>query len=256
MRDDRRFALVLRVRDIDPKASSSFDYAVCHVDNDTAKPSFVSADGLSKTLGDYPVVPSSYGTTPGIVSFEAEMQAVDVLTSAVADMTDRYAHGIPEGFSPLHTMSVGGLHVTLREEWMGIEIAKWVLEALGWNEGDRVSISVGRGDTFAVHLDRDGSRIVDAEEFGFFTASREWRLPLGIRRNQGSLEVPFAVADGRIHFELPADPAEDTPRPCIAPVEKAPDVQPLSQRLPIDYRWGPLGVAAVYAAVAFALNFV
>ena len=255
MRDDTRFALVLRASGNGIAPGSRFDYGVCLVDGDTATTSFVDMGGLARVVGDFPCVPSVYGVREGIVSFEAEMEAVDTLTSAARELSDKYATGTPPGYGRLLDMVAGGFMISSENGRIGFEIADWVAQSAGWHTGDRLDVAVGAGGAFAIFASREGAAVVSAGRPGWLTAVRDWRLPLSFPLPDGEWRPEFSVDGGRVYFELPSMPAEVSVRTEIPDLKPAPR-EALPRALPIDYRWSPVVLAFVYAVLAIVLNFV
>lgn len=247
MRDDPRFALVLRTGIRGIAADCPFDYGICFVEGETARTAFVDLEGLERALGDYPCVPSIYGKCPGIVSFEAEMEAVDVLTTAATEFSDKYQSRLPSSYERLRERVAGGLVITLSDGRIGFEVAQWVTDALSWQVGDRIDMAVGPdGKSFRIFADRDGTALVIGRP-GWLTAIRDW--PFSSANSQDCVTpVPVSVAEGCIMFdylpepESPGNPVGCDPQP------------PLSPKRPIDYRWGLLALAAAYGIVATALK--
>jgi hypothetical protein len=252
MRDNMRFALVLRTGTKGFAPDCPFDFGICFVEGDSARTSFVDFEDLERALGDFPAVPSCNGKLPGIVSFEAEMEAVDVLSEAASAFSTKYSAGVPQSHSRLRERLEGGIVVTIDEGRICFELGQWAAAALSWHIGDRVDMSISQdGRTFSVFADRDGTALVAAERTGWLSTTRDWPLPVSFHGNSGRHAVPLAIGGGAILFEIVADQVELQP----SPLPSIP-VPPLSHRLPIDYRWGPITFAVVYAFVAIALKIV
>ncbi|MDW9478810.1 hypothetical protein GOB57_08855 [Sinorhizobium meliloti] len=252
MRDDHRFALVLRTGAKGIAPGCPFDFGICFVEGDTARTSFVDIEALDRTLGDFPTVPSIYGSRPGIVSFEAEMEAVDTLTAAADAFSTKYSSDMPPAFSLLREKLDGGLAISIADGRIGFEIAQWAAQALSWHAGDRVDMAASPdGMSFAIVANRDGTALVDAGRPGWFSTARDWPLPRRSDAASGEQHVPLAISDGSVLFELaPAEVriSSESPAATSAP--------PLPQVLPFDYRWGLISLAAVYAAVSVVLKII
>lgn len=252
MRDDLRFALVLRAGAKGIAPDCPFDFGICFVEGETARTSFVDIEGVERALGDFPVVPSTYGPRPGIVSFEAEMEAVDTLVAAAAAFSTKYAAAAPPSFSALRERLEGGLTVTVSDGRIGFEVAQWAAEALSWHVGDRVDMAASPdGMSFAIIADRDGTALVDAGRPGWLSTVRDWPLPLRSSAPQGELHLPLVISDGSLLFEFSPEESRISSEPALPmPVPALPHVPP------IDYRWGLIALAAVYAIMSVALKIV
>ncbi|MCZ7861698.1 hypothetical protein O9X98_09830 [Agrobacterium salinitolerans] len=252
MRDDLRFALVLRAGSKGIAPDCPFDFGVCFVEGETARTSFVDIEGLARALGDYPVVPSTYGSRPGIVSFEAEMEAVDTLVAAANAFSTKYTASAPHSFSVLRERLDGGLTVSVSDGRIGFELAQWAAQALSWHVGDRVDMAASAdGMSFAIVADRDGTALVDAGRPGWLSTARDWPLPLRSTAPQGELNLPLTISDGSLLFEFSPEEPRNSGKPALPmPVPALPHV------LPIDYRWGLIALAAVYAAMSVVLKIV
>jgi hypothetical protein len=252
MRDDLKFALVLRAGSKGLAPACPFDFGICFVEGEKARTSFVDFESLSHALGDFPTVPSVYGKNPGIVSYEVEMEAVDALVTATEAFSSKYSHALHQSFSKLREKLDGGLIVTVTNGRIGFEIAQWATEALSWHVGDRVDLAASSdGASFAIIADRDGTSLVDAGRPGWISTVRDWPLPTHSNVPSGEHCVPVSIADGTIVFEFM--PQETRIYDVSAPVAA---VLPLPHRLPIDYRWGPIALAVVYAAVSITLKVI
>ncbi|MCV9963718.1 hypothetical protein OIU34_17710 [Pararhizobium sp. BT-229] len=252
MRDDLRFALVLRTGSKGFAPDCPFDFGICFVEGDSARTSFVDIEGLGRALGDFPTVPSVYGVKPGVVSFEAEMEAVDTLTAAAGAFSTKYGKTLPHSFSRLRERLDGGLVVSVVDGRVGFELAQWAAQALSWHVGDRVDVAAAPdGKSFAIFADRDGTALVDAGRPGWVSTARDWPLPPRAAAVQGEHYVPVVIADGSVLFELA--PQESRISSASAP---AAPVLPLPHVLPIDYRWGLIALAVAYATVSVALKVI
>ncbi len=256
MTDDMRFALVLRATPPSFPRDFPFEYGVCFVEGETARTAFVDFDGLEKAIGDFPCVPSTHGRIPGIISFDAEMQAIDTLSAVGAEFSTRYSIGPAPGYHPMKEMIEGGLRVTVTERRIAVEIAEWVLSSSGLHAGDRVSLCVrDDGIHFSLYADRDGAAFAREGQPGWLATTRDWPLPLSICLADGEYSVPFAAGDDGIFFAMPPT-RPSQPSPEQTGELPAPPLAGLPERLPIDYRWVPLALAAVYFGVATALKFI
>jgi hypothetical protein len=252
MRDDMKFALVMRTGDKGFAKDCPFDFGICFVEGESARTEFVDIERLARALGNFPVVPSIYGQRPGLVSFEAEMEAVDHLTAAAEAFSAKYSAGIPANHSRLLERLDGGLVVSVSDGRIGFELSQWAAEALSWHLGDRVDMAVSPdGRSFSIFADRDGTALVGAGRPGWISTARDWPTPHLPASSSGVHFVPLSVADGVILFELA--PAEVRNSGDPVPANPAP---PLPPTLPIDYRWGLFALAAAYAATAIALKLV
>ncbi|MBY3433223.1 hypothetical protein HFN89_03390 [Rhizobium laguerreae] len=252
MRDDMRFALVMRTGGKGFARGCPFDFGICFVEADSARTVFVDIEGLERAIGDFPVVPSIYGGRPGIVSFEAEMEAVDALMAAAEAFSAKYSVGKPSAHSKLLERLDGGLALNVSGGRISFELSQWAADALSWHVGDRVDMAASHdGRSFSIFADKDGTAIVGAGRPGWISTARDWPMPLASNASPGVHFVPLSIADGSILFELA--PAEV--RNSDEPVPANP-VPPLPPTLPIDYRWGLFALAAAYAAVAIALKIV
>lgn len=252
MRDDLRFALVLRVGAKGIASGCPFDFGICFVEGESARTSFVDIEGLERALGDFPVVPSVYGSRPGIVSFEAEMEAVDTLVAAANAFSTKYAASVPPSFSILRERLDGGLTVTVSDGRISFEVAQWAAHALSWHVGDRVDMAASAdGMSFAIVADRDGTALIEAGGPGWLSTARDWPLPLRSSAPQGERHLPLAISDGSLVFEFYPEESRISSEPALPK-----PVPALPQRLPFDYRWGLIALAAVYAAMSVALKIV
>jgi hypothetical protein len=252
MRDDMRFALVMRTGAKGFAKNCPFDFGICFVEGESARTAFVDIEQLERSLGGFPVVPSIYGQRPGIVSFEAEMEAVDHLTAAAEAFSSKYSAGMPATHSRLPERINGGLAVSVSDGRIGFELSQWAAEALSWHLGDRVDMSVSPdGRSFSIFADRDGTSLVGAGRPGWISTARDWPLPLLSAAPSGVHYLPLSIADGSILFDLA--PAEVRSPGDAVPANPA---LPLSPTLPIDYRWGLFALAVAYAATAIALKVV
>jgi hypothetical protein len=252
MRDDLRFALVIRTGSKGVAPDCPFDFGVCFVEGDTARTSFVDLEGLEGVLGDFPAVPSTYGACPAIVSFEAEMEAVDTLTAAAEAFSTKYTASPPASYSALHERLDGGLAITISNGRIAFEMAQWAAQALSWHIGDRVDVAASSdGMSFAIVADREGTALINAGRPGWLSTARDWPLPLRTKAPQGEHHLALAIASGSLLFDLIAlelrvssEPAVHTPTP------------PLPHALPIHYRWGLISLAVAYTVISVALNIV
>lgn len=252
MRDDMKFALVMRTGAKGFAKDCPFDFGICFVEGESARTEFVDIERLARALGDFPVVPSIYGQRPGLVSFEAEMEAVDHLTAAAEAFSSKYRAGIPVNHSRLLERLDGGLAVSVSDGRIAFELSQWAAEALSWHVGDRVDMAVSSdGRSFSIFADRDGTALVGAGRPGWISTARDWPIPRLPTPSSGVHFVPLSIADGAILFELA--PAEV--RNSGDPVPAHPAL-PLPPTLPIDYRWGLFALAVAYAANAIALKLV
>ncbi|MCS4089774.1 hypothetical protein [Rhizobium sp. BK176] len=252
MRDDMRFALVMRTGAKGFAKDCPFDFGICFVEGESARTEFVDIERLARALGSFPVVPSVYGQRPGIVSFEAEMEAVDHLTAAAEAFSSKYSAGMPATHSRLLERLDGGLAVSVSDGRIGFELSQWAAEALSWHVGDRVDMAVSQdGRSFSIFADRDGTALVGAGRPGWISTTRDWPAPLVPVAAPGVHFIPLSIADGSIRFELA--PAEVRNSGDSVPANPA---LPLPPTLPIDYRWGLFALAVAYAAAAIVLKVV
>jgi hypothetical protein len=258
VRDDRKFAVVLGMGNIG-RDRFPFDYGVCVVDGDSAATSFCDLQGLSIVVGDTPCIPSIFGTSPADVTFEAEQAAVDAILAAAEEFGSKYAHGRPVGYEPLRTMIEGGIVLTVRNGRAGVELAEWVAEGAGWNIGDRIEMTVkSDGTALALHADRDGFPLGPGERLGYLGVQRDWSLPATVSIPDDDYDVAFAIGVEGVFMDMPPNPARVTALAIVpSPLRTQPTPQTtLSPRLPFDYRWSLVSLAAVCGLLSLALKFV
>nr|WP_250807938.1 hypothetical protein [Neorhizobium tomejilense] len=259
MRDDTNFALVMRM-EAGGKTRFPFDYGVCVVEGDSARTSFTDLAGVSQIIGSTPCVPSIYGARPGIVSFEAEAEAIDMLSQATREFGTKYSYGRPDGYEPLRTLIKGGVVATVSEGRISVDIADWAAAGAGWHIGDRVELSAKTaGNSFSLHADRDGFPLVEGDRTDWLGLSRDWPLPPGLDIPDGHYQLAFSSGPEGIFM---AFPETDGPRgdASVALPEAAklanPRVSPLSPNLPFDYRWALVSLAAIYGLLTLSLKFI
>lgn len=258
MRDDGKFALVLEASAAGAGPDAPFGFGVCLVDGDSARTLFTDFAGLDRAVGDYPCVPSIYGRVPGIVSFEAEMEAIDILTSAAAGMREKYGRTRPPGYRLLAEPLSGGLEIAVSGGRADIELAEWAAAALGWHAGDRVALALSPcSRRLMLITDREGAALVHATRPGWLSADRSWPLPHHVRAEEGIHRPGITACDGVIEFDIPAaapaPPAVTLPPPAGRGLPPAPTPE-YKDRLPVDYKWGLLLLASMgYAALAAVL---
>lgn len=183
--------------------SLPFDFAVCSVRGDAADISFVSLAELRGITDGRRCVPSVWGGVPGIVSSEAEVQAFDMLVVAASEMEDKYV-APPPGYEAPGEPGRYGIRLNVEDGRLSAEFGQAVMAALGWHEGDRISlVRSPDGTRLRFFPSRDGGKLVSDGPGSMAGMSRTWSVEgLGMRIDEGEVNVAHWI-DGHHLVVMP-----------------------------------------------------